>query len=1056
MRRKLAIAAVVLVLGGILAYVLWPSGTDSATGPKSGAAEASRAGKGQAGTRTGPIDRTPARVSGVVLDDRGAPIAGAVVSIAQRSLSRGERAVPGAAPEPIAVRTGSDGRFEVADLIPGRYTVAASARTFVPGFIDPLALAPGESRDDLELRLTRGGHLLRGTVNDIGGGGVSGALVRATNMSEGDLFTFFRAPATGITDADGRYELSLGNGAYMVEVTHIDYVSDQRLTEMRDADRTEDFDLVPGGIVMGQVRSRATDEPVAGATVTFTRSSRGDQRGSGMFNLSGMGLSGATTDAQGRFMLRGLSSGGIEIRAFGAGFATPAPTEVELGIGETIDSVIVYVDRAFSITGYVVEKEDRTKGIDGVLVGAFNFGGAFHVARESSAEDGYFEIHGIQNGSYIVGAAGQGRMINVMGQNVVIENADLKDVYVELERGATLSGRVDPPTAAMLTLEMDEEDIGIGNMTQMFASAGVRARAAEDGTFTLRGVPAGAFSLVARADDGGEGKLAITVTDQEQRDLVVTLDARSHIAGTVVDATGASVTGVSVHASPRQPGKRAFSMSGDWFGAGGATGDDGRFRVVGLEPGGYDVSVRDGKGDLAWADADHAAAPNQPIEVTIEGTRPVENLRLVVESRNQVIEGIVVGPGGAPVADAWVTGFRAESKPRVGPVGVSGGDEADEGDDDDDDDDGERRNRRRRWREGERPVLTDESGRFTITGLRAGTYDLEAEGLKGSARGDVEGVRAGARDAHIRLASLAGISGIVTSLGEPVTNYVIEADGPTHRRTNVVDSEGRYRITRLDPGTYSLSVIADDGRGGEKVKVAANQTAEQNLQLIAYGSVRGVVVDAMTGEPIDDMTVFAFSQQGSDVEGLAMSFFSGDGPRTDAEGKFRVGRLGAGKGTFVVMDGDAGGFEMIAQKEFDLGAGQDLDLGEIRGHVMASIPKDQRGELGMTLLAATWASRPAQGVSKEGAEPPSGIDTETVYLWVDTVEPDGPAASAGIAEGDRVVSIAGVDVAAVGAEMIERMLTPRRIKAGEPMPLVTDRGGKQRAVTVTPRPVAPE
>lgn len=1056
MRRKLAALTLALALVGVLAYVLWPSGSGSDAGSSDTAANTTREGNRRAGTRTGPVDRTPARVSGVVLDDRGAPIAGAVVSIAQRTVSRGERATPGAAPEPIAIKTGTDGAFEVTELVPGRYTVAASARGFVPGFIDPLALAPAESRDDLELRLTRGGHVLRGTVSDIGGGPVSGALVRATNMSEGNLFTFFRAPATGITNAEGRYELSLGNGAYMVEVTHIDYVSDQRLAEVRDADRTEDFDLVPGGVVVGQVRSRATDEPVGGATVTFTKSTRSDDRGGNMFNLSGMGLSAASTDDKGRFTLRGLSSGGIEIRAFGPGFATPAPTEVELGIGETVEGVIVYVDRAFSITGYVVEKEDRTRGIDGVLIGAFNFGGALHLARESSAEDGYFEIHGIQNGSYIVGAAGDGRMINVMGQNVVIENADLDEVYIELDRGATLSGRVEPPAAAMLTLEMDEDDIGLGNMTQMFASAGVRARANDDGTFTLRGVPAGAFTLVARADDGSEGRLPITVTAAEQRDLVVTLERRSHIAGIVVDPAGAAVTGVRVRASPREQGRRGFSMSGDWLSGGAATGDDGRFRVVGLEPGTYDVAVSDGTSELAWADAEHADAPAMPIEVTLEGTRPVENLRLVVENRDKIIEGIVVGPGGAPVADAWVTAYLSSSAKLYGPVGV-GADDASAGDEKKDDGDDDGRGPRRRWRnEGERPVLTDESGRFTITGLRAGNYDLEAEGLKGTARGDVDDVQAGARDARIRIEALAGISGVVTSLGKPVTNYVIEADGPTHRRTNVVDAEGRYRITRLDPGTYSLSVIADEGRGGDEVKVVANQTGEKNLQLIAYGSVHGVLLDTATGEPIENMTVFAFSNQGGDVESLAMSFFAGDGPRTDAAGKFRVGRLGAGKGTFVVMDGDAGGFEMIAQKEFDLGPGQDLDLGEIRGHVMASVPKDQRGELGMTLAATAWAFRPAQGAAKEGAEPPTGLDAETVYLWVDTVEPDGPAAAAGIAEGDRVVSIAGVDVGLVGAETIQRMLTSRRIKAGEPMAFVTDRGGKQRTVNVLPRPVTPE
>jgi hypothetical protein len=36
------------------------------------------------------------------------------------------------------------------------------------------------------------------------------------------------------------------------------------------------------------------------------------------------------------------------------------------------------------------------------------------------------------------------------------------------------------------------------------------------------------------------------------------------------------------------------------------------------------------------------------------------------------------------------------------------------------------------------------------------------------------------------------------------------------------------------------------------------------------------------------------------------------------------------------------------------------------------------------------------------------------------------------------------------------MLTSRRIKAGEPMQFNTDRDGKQRSVTVVPRPVPVE
>ena len=269
------------------------------------------------------------------------------------------------------------------------------------------------------------------------------------------------------------------------------------------------------------------------------------------------------------------------------------------------------------------------------------------------------------------------------------------------------------------------------------------------------------------------------------------------------------------------------------------------------------------------------------------------------------------------------------------------------------------------------------------------------------------------------------------------------------RKAVVNDPTGEYHLGRLDPGKYKVSVIAPEGRSSAEVKVAASQTARRNMTLVAYGSVRGVLVDAVSGKPMANLPVVAFAEEG-DVGSLAMSVLTGDGPRTDAEGRFRVGRLGTGDGSLVVFDGDKTAFDIVAQKKFELAPGQDLDLGTVQGHDSATVPKDQRGDLGMTVSTTTWADRPrAPGV--EVGDPPAGLDGTSEHLWVATVEEGGPAAAAGVKLGDRIDAIAGVPVSQIGADLAEAMLGPRQLRVGQPVALVVDHDGKKNAISITPR-----
>ncbi len=1051
--RKLAIAAAALVLLGGLTYLLYPWGSDPASSPGSSPSSSSGGARQRDARRAGTADARPASVAGRVIDEQGRPIPGAIVSITMRNLARGERSDPGDSPQPLIATTGKDGRWSADRLVPGRYTVSGAARRYLPATVDPLIVRQGEARGGVDLVLGSGGHTLSGTVSDIGGGPVDGALVRATSIRDGNVFHLFRAPFTTMTGGDGRYEITLADGAYLLEVLHADYVTDERWSEIRGGDRVEDFTLTPGGVVFGQVRRRGTDEPVAGATVTRSGGS-GEGRG---FDVGNLVLSGSVTDGDGAFVLRGLESGALQLRAFGPGCASREPTEVQLGVAEQLTGIVIYVDTAYSISGTVVDKRSPDRGIDGVLVGAYNLSGAAHLARDASAEDGFFEIHGVQDGSYIVGAAGEDRVAAVVGKNVTVAGANLTDVVVELDAGATLSGRVEPPTSARIGLDMDTESIGPGNFTVAIGAAAVSARSAADGTFALRGVPAGKFTLVAHADDGAEGKLPVEVTGADQAGLVLKLAERARISGTVVDGRGRPVAGLRVDAEPRAAGHSLIgAMSSLWGRGRGTTRADGSFEVAGLSPGVHQVSVSDDGGGLTLVDGGAGRrdqddpGPRTSVDATIDGSTPVTGLRLVVETRDGTIRGVVVTPGGAPVPDAWVTARRVDQPAATAAADKGAADmgatvkvETDEEAND--------RRRQRRWGPSETPVLSGPDRRFDIRRLRVGEYDVEAEGHKGTARGVVEGVQVGA-NVSIRIEPLAGITGRVTRAGKPVTSYRVEAEGPMARTAQVVAPDGSYRLTRLDPGSYRISVMAQDGRATGTVEVVANQVAHRDLELLAHGSVRGVLVDASTGKPMAGLPVLAYSDDGADTESLAMSMMTGNGPRTEADGRFRVGRLGSGKGTVIVIDRAQDGFETVAQRAFTIEAGQDLDLGTLRGKPASTVPEDQRGELGMDLVAAAWADRPRPPGQASTAAPPGGIDGETTHLWVSSVEEGGPAAAGGVRVGDRIVAAAGVEVSVVGAAVAEALLSTRRLQVGKPVSIKLELDGSARDVTLTPEP----
>ncbi|HEY1551478.1 MAG TPA: carboxypeptidase-like regulatory domain-containing protein, partial [Kofleriaceae bacterium] len=657
-----------------------------------------------------------------------------------------------------------------------------------------LAIASGEQRGGVDLALDAGGTIVRGTVSDIGGGPIAGAHIRARPDSvralDGGVFVT-------ATHADGTYELSLRDGPYSLTASHDSYASKEKSVEVAGKPLVADFKLVPGSVVRGIVIARDTNKPVPHAMIMASHSDRG------------MGAPVATSGDDGTFTLTEREPGATTISAKAPGYATLAPTTVRLGIGEQVDGVRVLVDRAFSISGRVVQK-GGTQGVAGVMIGAATLSGDASIAPEPTEADGAFEVFGLKPGAYLMFAITPDAIPDI-GKQVAIVDKDVTGVELEMDRGTSLAGRVDPPGEAQLSLEL-AGDVGLGNIIQAAKVALVHGDADATGAFKLEHVPAGAFKLSARSRSGPTGKLDVIVTGVDQTGLVVKLEPRGSIGGTVVDTDGTPVGGIKVTASPGEHEKQATVTMGETH-ATATTGNDGAFQLIGLDPGNYDVEAG------AW---DDMTKQKDKVSVDIVDAAAKTGITITVEARNGMIRGTVT-EGGKAAGDAWVTA-RSESK----------GSDSDS---------------TAWWQPSSEPVLTGEDGAFAIHGLAKGAYTVVVEGANSSSRAQQPHVNTGDTIA-IQLEPLGTLTGHVTANGTPVTSFELECKGPTgpvdHSFTT---ADGSYVLDHLAPGSYSCTATCETGTATSSVTVPAD-SATLDLALATWGLVTGTVVSAFDGSPV--------------------------------------------------------------------------------------------------------------------------------------------------------------------------------------------------------------
>jgi protocatechuate 3,4-dioxygenase beta subunit len=839
----------------------------------------------------------------------------------------------------------------------------------------------------------------------VGGGGIGGALI-SVRLGEGKGETV----ATTYSADDGTYELTVDAGERWIGVFQPDYVPVNASISIGDQPVTRSFVLTPAGSIEGRVVTRAGD-PVPNAKVSASGG-----RATGGMSFGDFGGGGGTdADADGKFVLQRLGSGLIRLSASAPGWTSNEPATVELGVGETVSDVEIVLDRGYSIIGRVVEEGHEDRGIAGVNVMAVTFGGGGMGGMppsDTSKEGGAFRIDGVRPGTYSMMAMGKGVIPSFMTISANVKDADAKDVIIALSRGVSLSGRVDPPQRARIGLELQGEPDGLGAIKQEMAAGMAHAETGDDGTFKLDGVPPGKFRVVASAKDGSQGKLPVEVGTSPQDNLVVPLSGRATVDGIVVDAKGVPIADVSVRLQAARGSQRRVMIEDFDEGGSSTTRADGTFHLVGVDPGTYGFRVRDERGTLPPVDKD------KPAQVVVAGATPVRDVRVEVARPDGVIRGVVKTKDGTPVPDAWVTASTAAGDPRDDMM-------------------------MERFASS-RPTLTDASGRFTFDKLHDGKYDLVAEGVKGAKRGALKGVDVGA-DVVIEVRALSGLSGVVTLAGAPVTEYDVsirtsDTSFGWQRAKHVSAADGRYSVDRLEPGDYTVSVRADGGSAHADVKIEAEADATQDLALAQFGSVRGQVVDVRTRAPIAGVAVLAMTEGAEDTTDFA-ALLNGKGPRTDAQGRFQIDHLSAGEGQVLVMSDD---FHPVASRKYALTAGATVDVGVLEG--LAPRPKqDKQGTIGASFVDEPWTKRP--GAKGGNDPPPAGITAKDDLLWVSEIDPGGPAQTAGLQVGDRVIAADDLDVKRVGGGLVDDELSS--VTPGQVVKLTIERGGAQSTISIT-------
>ncbi|MCI0589620.1 MAG: carboxypeptidase-like regulatory domain-containing protein [Planctomycetes bacterium] len=688
--------------------------------------------------------------------------------------------------------TDGEGRFSLFGLPPGPCTAAAAAEGFgVAVRADLEVVAGGVARIEVRLPLE---SFLEGRVLGPDGRGVPGASVMAEPqpvpqkrspdgawIDESVRSSPYRLIAYEpvVTDRRGRFRMgSLSPGPHEIRVEKAGLAPSEPIqVDLPAAGGVRDlrFDLERGLSVSGRVLDVA-GRPVPGAHVGAwwfgpgrSVGQSGRSLADGSFTLAGLGSD--TVDLYAGERTKGLA----RIRNLAAG---ARDLELRLGgtfvlSGRVLDAEARSPVRAFSVQA---RRFDWIRGEDDWVV----------YDQPFASAEGRFELRDPPPGSYEILVRAPGFFPQTIRGLQVFFAGDTPSIEVGLGRGATLSGRVvaketgTPVEGAILTLQAHDPptDAAWRETARL-----CEARSGRWGTFEIRGVPAGNWSVSAR-------RLGFVQDASEPfdlkgsgppREVVVALSPTGGIEGIALDEEGKPLSGARVAVTPLAwDRRRPFGPPKTAL-----TDDEGRYRVLDLVPNQYLVSIE--------PRADSAGGRGTVVLRGREAVGPGEVRRVAMRAiRRTTVRGRV----------SWCAegaeGVLVRIQPERGPSDAI-----------------EKEDLPR-----DLPGKTGPDGSFSVAGIPIGEAELRVETASGTFTRKVRLPDAAETWIDFPL-PLGGLEGRVLRGrgGEPVAGAEVQLQGPVTHRSKT-DERGRYAFRLLQPGTYGVRVLGKDAVGSAPALVA--------------------------------------------------------------------------------------------------------------------------------------------------------------------------------------------------------------------------------------------
>ena len=547
-------------------------------------------------------------VAGHVVDEAGAPVAGAAVSADWRQPHEAKadrnESVGRSSRRRTVVATGNDGSFrlgpfEAGPALPVFATSAESGSSRRHQVTAPF--------DGLVLQLRR--HVVRGRVVDaltaepIKSFRVYAhhSFVQTTSYPDGRFETVVDPDTDSIVvEAPGRFPWFTRFFTSRGGVYELGLIALQR-------ERS----------VTGRLRNATSGEPIAGAVVRRGWRHYEDPY-ERVFTANRFGARFVRTSADGTFELHGLPPGSDRLELVGAGGTFVRFVDVPAGT----DHLEIELALDGTVAGFLVRPEgDPVEGV----VRLTNSTGD-RVSRREVSTDGVFRWDGLGPGEYrITGDSSAGA---VTARSITLRAGESVEGFrLVVEPGGRVAG------AVVGLLRGERATVEVRNREGEV----VVARDFGNGAYALRGVPDGA-ALVARTTSGRHLVRPIRLDDLGSARVDVDFSGDARLAGTA-RADGRPLGGIDLAVVPLDPMRPVAHAT---------TGEFGRYTVQGLSEGYYAVRTRTG----------HAFEVYVAADTTLDIDLPA----------NSVSGTVQAGATERPVGGGWVRLARVEGAAGSPPV----------------------------------------------------------------------------------------------------------------------------------------------------------------------------------------------------------------------------------------------------------------------------------------------------------------------------------------------------------------------------------------------------